>query len=922
MTLLRVGSIVSAHRLLDKNLQNVQRVPGLRCCSTSSSGSGVPYKTSLASKEVSKPTSVPSEADVVIIGGGSLGCQTLYHLAKKGVTNTVLLEKHALTAGTTWHTAGLVWSLRPSDTTVQLLRYMIDLMPKLEKETGMEVGWINNGGIFVANNRQRLDEYKRLMTIGRAMGVDSHVLSPEEVPKVHPLLYTKDMYGCLYSPADGTIDPAGLCSALARASTRLGAKVVEGCGVEDIETEEFGGVRRVTAVLTPHGRIKTNAVVNAAGAWGNYIAQMAGVKIPLMCMKHAYVVTEKIAGIQMTPNVRDHDASVYLKLQGDALSVGGYEYNPVLLDKVGRDFAFGLYDLDWDVFGCHIEGAVHRLPALQETGIKSTVCGPESFTPDHNAIMGEDPRVKGLFHNCGFNSSGMMLGGGCGWQMAEWIVSGRPTLDMYSYDIRRFNPALGSNDQWVRERSHESYVKNYSMVFPHDEPLAGRNQRKDPLYQELLENGCVYQERQGWERPGWFHDDSTVTPALAYDWYGAYDCKPHAQYPYLDHLKKEYSFDFASNHDKIRAECLSCRNAASLFNMSYFGKYYVVGRDAQLAVDWIFSNDLRKVPGSVVYTCMLNKHGGIESDLTVTVLDSGDGSVVSPQFEGRGFYVAVGGGFAEHVRAHMAAAIQDKCFDAQLIDCSEQMGLLSLQGPRSRDILRPIIDVDLDDKSFPFGTTQIVNIAGIRCRALRLSFVGELGWEFHAASEDLLQLYRKLKASGHNHGMVDAGYRAMDSLSAEKGYKHWHAEIRPDDSPQEAGLLFTCKLKTDIDFCGRRAVEALKSAGIRRKLVTLTTKDSSQPMWGLEGIRRDGALCGHLRRAEPAFYLDKMIAYGYVTPGDEDTVVTNAWLQKHSWSVDVMGREVPVDLHVKHPFDNKNLRLMGAYGNEAANAVN
>ncbi|XP_037082640.1 sarcosine dehydrogenase, mitochondrial-like [Pollicipes pollicipes] len=881
------------------------------CRPSTTADAGVPYETSFAGKQVAGPASVPEQADVVIIGGGSVGCQTQYHLAKMGVTNTVLLEKHALTAGTTWHTAGLVWKLRPSDTTIALLGHTVAQMPRLEAETDMEVGWINNGGLFVANNRQRLDEYKRLMTVGSAMGVDSHVLAPSEVHKVHPLLNTTDMYGCLFSPGDGTIDPAGLCTALSRYCTRQGAKVIEGCGVTAIETEEYRGTRRVSAVVTPHGRVRTNAVVNATGAWANYIAEMAGLTIPLLAMKHAYVVTEKIPGIEMTPNVRDHDASVYLKLQGDALSVGGYEYNPLFLDKVQEDFPFGLFELDWDVFMCHIEGAINRLPELEKTGIKSTVCGPESFTPDHNPIMGEDPRLRGFYHNCGFNSSGMMLGAGCGWQLAEWIVNGRPSLDMYGFDIRRFNPELTTNKQWIKERSHEAYAKNYSMVFPHDEPLAGRNMRKDPLYQELLDAGCHYQERQGWERPGWFHRERRPAPALSYDWYGAYGTPVHQEHTYYDLLKHEYSFDFPPHHNVIRDESLACRSAAALFNMSYFAKYYVTGPDAQAAVDWIFSNDLQKPAGSVVYTCMLNGRGGIESDLTVSVLESGDGGACDPAFQGRGFYVAVGGGFAEHVRAHMMTAIQDRQLNATVTDRSTDMGLLSVQGPKSREILQSLTPTDLSNTSFPFGTTQVIDVGGMKCRALRLSFVGELGWELHVPSESLLAVYRLLKEAGAQRGLVDAGYRAMDSLSAEKGYKHWHAEIRPDDRPQEAGMLFTCKLKTAQEFEGRAAVERQKAEGVHRKLVTLTAREPV-PMWGLEAILLDDQVVGMVRRAEHAFALDKMVAYGYVRhPAGEK--VTNAFLREGSWALDVMGSRVQAELHLKPPFDPQNRRLQGDY---------
>lgn len=391
----------------------------------------VPYQRTL--KEEAQGASVvpqgpsqplPSTANVVVIGGGSLGCQTLYHLAKLGVGGAVLLERERLTSGTTWHTAGLLWQLRPSDVEVELLAHTRQVVSRdLEEETGLHTGWIQNGGLFIASNQQRLNEYKRLMSLGKAYGIESHVLSPAETKSLYPLMNVDDLYGTLYVPQDGTMDPAGTCTTLTRAAVARGAQVIENCAVTGIRvrTDDFG-VRRVAAVETEHGSIQTPCVVNCAGVWASKVGRMAGVKVPLVAMHHAYVVTERIEGIQNMPNVRDHDASVYLRLQGDALSVGGYEANPIFWEEVSDKFAFGLFDLDWDVFTQHIEGAINRVPVLEKTGIKSTVCGPESFTPDHKPLMGEAPELRGFFLGCGFNSAGMMLGGGCGQELAHWIV--------------------------------------------------------------------------------------------------------------------------------------------------------------------------------------------------------------------------------------------------------------------------------------------------------------------------------------------------------------------------------------------------------------------------------------------------------------------------------------------------------------------
>ncbi|XP_006164328.1 sarcosine dehydrogenase, mitochondrial [Tupaia chinensis] len=902
--------------------QSPARGLGLRLL-TSTAGptteKNVPYQRTL--KETEGPSAVargpshplPSSADVVVIGGGSLGCQTLYHLSKLGVSGAVLLERERLTSGTTWHTAGLLWQLRPSDVEVELLAHTRRVVSQqLEEETGLHTGWIQNGGLFIASNRQRLDEYKRLMSLGKAYGVESHVLSPAETKALYPLLNVEDLYGTLYVPHDGTMDPAGTCTTLTRAATARGAQVIENCPVTGIQvrTDDFG-VRRVAAVETEHGTIQTPCVVNCAGVWASTVGRMAGVRVPLVAMHHAYVVTERIEGIQNMPNVRDHDASVYLRLQGDALSVGGYETNPIFWDEVSDEFAFGLFDLDWDVFTQHMEGAINRVPVLEKTGVKSTVCGPESFTPDHKPLMGEAPELRGFFLGCGFNSAGMMLGGGCGQELAHWVVHGRPEKDMHAYDIRRFHHSLTDHHRWVRERSHESYAKNYSVVFPHDEPLAGRGMRREPLSGELLAQGCVFQERHGWERPGWFSPQGPA-PVLSYDYYGAYGNQAHQDHTYARLLQEEYTFDFPPHQPLIRKECLACRGAAAVFNMSYFGKFYLLGLDAKKAADWLFSADVSRPPGSTVYTCMLNHRGGVESDLTVSRLAPGtQASPLSPTFEGDGYYLAVGGAVAQHNWSHISTVLQDQRFRCQLVDSSEDLGMISIQGPASRAILQEVLDTDLSGEAFPFSTHKLTRAAGHLVRAMRLSFVGELGWELHIPREACVPVYRAVMAAGAKHGLVNAGYRAIDSLSIEKGYRHWHADLRPDDSPLEAGLAFTCKLKSPVPFLGREALEKQRATGLRRRLVCFTVEEKV-PMFGLEAIWRNGQVVGHTRRADFGFAIDKTIAYGYICDPSGRPVSLD-FVKSGDYALERMGVTYAAQAHLKSPFDPDNKRVKGIY---------
>lgn len=874
--------------------------------------SGVPYK-SLKSEDVAKPVSVPQSAEVVIIGGGIIGCSTLYHLTKLGCTNVVLLEKDQLTAGTTWHTAGLIWRLRPNDTDIQILNHTRHLLNDvLEKETGVHPGWINNGGLFIANSKERLDEYKRLMTIGKAFGIESYVLSPSETKKLYPLMNVDDLYGTLYSPGDGTVDPAGFCVSLVRAATKSGAKVIEKCPVTgiDVVQNDFN-VKHINGVHTPFGTISTECIVNCTGVWAPYIGEMANVKVPLIAMRHAYIVTNRIEGIQNMPNARDHDLSVYLRLQGDALSVGGYEPNPTFYEKVEKDFAFGLFELDWDVFGVHVEKSIHRLPVLEHTGIKSTVCGPESFTSDHKPLLGEDPQVRGFFHGCGFNSLGMNAGGGCGRELAKWVVLGRPELDMYGYDIRRFSEKLTDDKKWIKERSHESYAKNYSIVYPHDEPLASRNMIKDAFHEELVKYGCVFQERLGWERPGWFSPDGPCD-ILEYDYYGSYSNTRHENYVYEQRLKEDYTFEFPRHHEIIGKECLGCRENVAVFNMSYFGKFYLSGPDSQKACDWIFTNDMTKPPGSTVYTCMLNKSGGIEADLTVSAIASGEGSVCDPKFDDeRCFYLAAGGAAAQQNYSHILSVIQDQNFRVTLTDESETMGLLSIQGPKSRDLLQSLTDTDLSDSAFPFSTHKAICFAGHKVRALRLSFVGEMGWELHIPYDSCIPVYKAIMNHGKKFNVINAGYRAIDSLSIEKGYRHWHADIRLDDTPLEGGLGFTCKLKTETAFLGRTALERQKHKGLKKRLACFTI-DDHVPLWGLEAIWRNDRVVGFIRRADYAFALGKSIGYGYVTDPDGG-YVTQDYLREGSYFLESMGNMHKATWHAKSPFDPNNKRVKGIY---------
>ncbi|CAE7250711.1 Sardh, partial [Symbiodinium sp. CCMP2456] len=660
-------------------------------------------------------------------------------------------------------------------------------------------------GLFVGTNAERLAEYKRFAETGKYFGIESHVLSPSEVKDVHPLLRVDDIYGGVYSPGDGTIDPTSICNAYAKASRRFGGGVYENVGVSGIEVEDYltagsAPARRIKAVLTACGkRIETPTVVNACGAWANEIAALVGVQIPLKAMKHAMVLTEPIAGMHSgLPNVRDHDLSVYLKTQGDSMAIGGYEQNPEFWPDVDPGFSFGLFELDYDTFGQNLAGHMQRCPVIEETGIKSTVCGPESFTPDHKPLMGPHPGVRGFYHACGFNSMGMMLGGGVGRELTKWILTGSPEVDLFSFDCARFHPESVSDSRWVRDRTHESYAKTYAIVFPHDESLAGRGSRKSALYDELLSRGCVYQARHGFERPGWFVPSSGSQEALSYDFYGAYeegawrlgeadhpDIPRHESHEYLDLVEGELTFDWPRSHATVAEECRAAREGVAIFDQSYFGKFYLNGPEADQAVQYLCGADMEgKRIGSVTYTPLCNSRGGVEADLTVTKLQNPKGDNY--------YYFAAGGNTATKDLAWIRKVLEDQNFDAHIEDHSESMTLISVQGPHSRRLLQSLTDSDMSDASLPFSGAKHLEIAGHPLLVLRLTFVGELGFELHTPAESAVAVYRAVHDAGAKLSELDgipvrdAGYRAIDSLSAEKNLRHWHADLSNRDTPLEA----------------------------------------------------------------------------------------------------------------------------------------
>ena len=811
-------------------------------------------------------TSVPSAARAVIIGGGIIGCSTAYHLAKLGWRDVVLLERHKLTSGSTWHAAGLVGQLRTSANITQLLKYSVEIYAKLEQETGQATGWKMNGGLRLACNTERLTEIKRQATTARSFGLEMHILTPEEAHKLWPPMEIGDVVGAAFLPTDGQANPADIAQALAKGARAGGVRIVEDCRVTAIRMKNG----RAVGVATASGDVTADVVVNCAGQWAREVGRLAGVSVPLQSVQHQYLVTEPIEGVPRNmPTLRDPDRLIYGKEEVGGLVVGGYEPNPIpwALDGIPDGFHFTLLDSNWDHFEPLMEQLLSRIPALQTAGIKQLINGPESFTPDGNFILGEAPELRNFYVGAGFNAFGIASAGGAGRALAEWIAGGEPPMDLWPVDIRRFG-SVHRDRSWVLTRTLEAYGKHYTMAWPHEEHESGRPIRVSPLYQRLKDQGACFGSKLGWERPNWF--------------------APKGIEP-----RDIYSYGRQNWFDAVGDEHRAVRERVGLFDQTSFAKFLLVGRDAETALSWIAANDVAKPAGSLVYTQMLNKRGGIECDLTVSRL--ADDS----------YYIVTGTGFATHDFAWIKANIPDG-LDARLIDVTSGHAVLSLMGPRARDVLAAVTDADITSAALPFGTWRELMIAGSAVRALRVTYVGELGWELHLPVETAGAVYDAIMAAGRLHGIANAGYRAIESLRLEKGYRAWGSDIGPDHTPLEAGMAWAVKLKQNTPFLGREALTEQAAGALRKRLACFTVDDPKIVLLGRETIFRDGRQVGWLTSGGYGYTIAKNIGYGYVR---NPAGVPTDWLTSGRYELEVATERVPAEIHLAPLYDPKMERI-------------
>jgi sarcosine dehydrogenase len=808
----------------------------------------------------------PAHADVVVIGGGIIGCSTAYHLARDHKKRVVLLEQNKITSGSTWHAAGLVGQLRSSASITQVLKYSVDLYKKLEIETGLQTGWKMTGCLRFACNEDRWIEFKRLATTARSFGMDMHLLSPAEAKAMFPLMQVNDMVGATFLPTDGQASPSDITQALAKGARMHGATLIEGVRVTGF-VQNSG---RISAVETSQGTIKCDAVVNCGGMWARQIGELAGVSVPLQPVKHQYVITEKIEGLATNaPTIRDPDRRTYFKEEVGGLVFGGYEPNPMAWDvkEVPSQFEFQLFDDDWDHFNQHLEQALARIPALKDVGIKKMINGPESFTPDGNFILGAAPGLRNFYVGAGFNAFGIASGGGAGWVLADWVSHGEAPMDLWAVDIRRFS-GLHRDCAWVKDRTLEAYGKHYTIGFPHEEYTSARPRLKSPVYDRLLVRGASFGSKLGWERPNWFAPNG-VEPR---------DLYAMGRQNWFEHVAREHR---------------AAREAAVLFDQSSFAKFELKGRDSLTALNWICANQIDKPPGRLTYTQMLNSRGGIECDLTVARLSDDH------------FYIVTGTGFRTHdfhwIKDHVAEGL-----NAELTDVTEELGTLSLMGPASRVILSKVTDTDVSNAAFAFGRAMNIKIADHTVIALRVTYVGELGWELHVPLPGMAGVFDALLEAGEPYGLTLAGYRAMESLRLEKSYRAWSTDITPNDTPFEAGLGWAVKLKGKQDFLGRAALLEKREQPLRKLLTTFTTEREDIVLVGRETILRNGAFAGYLTSGGYGYTIGRPIGMGYV----RNPQGANAdYVDSGKYELVVAGETVKAHAHLEPLYDPTGARV-------------
>ncbi len=809
-------------------------------------------------------TDLPDRTQVLVIGGGIIGCSVAYHLTRRGITDVTILEQGTLTCGTTWHAAGLVSQLKASHSLTRLATYSARLFEELEDETGQATGYRSPGSISVAADEERWEEILRGASMATTCGVETEVIDLDRARELFPLLNTDDLVGALYIPRDGQTSPVDTTMALAKGARQRGARIVEGVAVEKLVADG----ERVLGVETERGHVEAETVVLATGIWTRQLAATVGVNVPLQACEHFYVVTEPLDGVPRDmPTLRDPGGYTYFKEETGKIMAGFFEPRGKVwrLDGIPRNFSFGTLPEDWDHVGPVFERAAHRVPALAECGLQLFFNGPEAFTPDGVYYLGEAPEVDGVFVAAGFNSVGIQSAGGAGWVLADWIADRHPPMDLSAVDIRRAFPFQGE-PAYLQERISESLGLLYAMHWPFRQYESARGQRCSPLHDRLYEAGAVFGELAGWERPNWF-----AAPGQA----------------------REYRYSYGKQNwfDASGDECRAVREAVGLFDQTSFVKLEVSGPDAVAALNEISANEIDVPAGRAVYTQWCNDAGGIEADLTVTRTGEDELFVVTSAAAGT------------RDEAWLRRGCRGR--DVTITDVTDDLATLGVMGPDSRAVLSQLTGAALDNESFPFGSAHRVEIAGCEVLAMRMSYVGELGWELYVRAIDAVALHDAIVEAGAAHGLRHAGYHAMNSLRLESGYRHWGHDITDEDTPLEAGLGFAVAWDKP-SFRGRDALLAQREQPRTKRLIQFRLEDPDRLLYHDEPILRDGELVGRTSSGMWSYTEDRCLAMGYLNhPGG----VTRDWLDAGAFEIEVAGERIAATPSIRSFYDPANERV-------------
>ena len=804
---------------------------------------------------------VPSQAKIVIIGGGIIGCSIAYHLTVMGETDVVLLEQHQLTDGATWHAAGLVGQLRSSRNTTRMLEHSVELYGRLEAETGQAVDWHQVGSLRLACSPERVLELKRLTTMAKSFGLPMEIISAQRAEELFPLMTTDGVLAAAFLPTDGYIDPASVTQAIAKGARMRNARICEHTKVTSITVEG----RRASTVHTDQGDIACEMVVNAAGMWGMEIGRMAGVRIPAVAVEHQYVLTGPIsdftpAEMRQMPTMRDPDLLVYYKPDGPGLLIGGYEPDtlPFGLEGIPASFQRQLLDPNFDRFEQLATLAARRTPVIEKAGIRTMINGPIPYSADADFVMGKVPELDNYFVATGF-LYGIAAGGGAGKMMAEWILEGRPSLDLWPLDVRRF-AFHHTTHHFIGSRMVELYAHHYKLSAPGTEHVTSRGVKRSPLHDTLAAQGAVFGSRGGWERPNWF-----APPGIE-----AIDRPSFTKPNWFPHVAEEHN---------------AVRERVALIDQTSFAKFEITGPGALDAVQWLSVADMDKAVGTVTYTQLCNAQGGIECDLTMTRLGE------------QHWYVVTGSAFGAHDMGWIRSNSPDDG-SVQVRDLTSANAVINLCGPAARDVLQAVSEDDVSNDTLRYATARDITIGAAPVLAMRIGYVGELGWELHVPTSYAAHVYQLLKDAGREHGIANVGYRAIDTLRMEKGYLYWSTDITPDTSPWEAGLGWRVNMNKG-DFCGRDALEAQRTSGVTRKLCTFTLEEMAYPVSG-EAIIADGAVVGFTTSANFGHTIGKPIAHGYLPIELAD---------RSDFVIEVYGEPIPATRHDGALYDPNNIRL-------------